>query len=63
MCNPILIGVAIGASVAAIQGGGPKEILIGAAIGGVSGGVAAPAHGLTLIKIDYPDTFDFPIVR
>lgn len=27
------------------------------------GGVAAPAHGLTLIKIDYPDKFDFPIAR
>jgi tRNA pseudouridine38-40 synthase len=27
------------------------------------GGIAAPAHGLTLIKIDYPDKFDFPIVR
>jgi len=27
------------------------------------GGVAAPAHGLTLMKIDYPDKFDLPIAR
>ncbi len=27
------------------------------------GGVAAPAHGLTLMKIDYPDKFDLPITR
>jgi tRNA pseudouridine38-40 synthase len=26
------------------------------------GGVAAPAHGLTLMKIVYPDKFDLPIV-
>jgi len=27
------------------------------------GGVAAPAHGLTLMKIDYPDKFDLPITH
>lgn len=24
------------------------------------GGIAAPAHGLTLIRIDYPQSFDIP---
>ena len=27
------------------------------------GGIAAPAHGLTLIKVDYPSSFDLPIAR
>jgi tRNA pseudouridine38-40 synthase len=24
------------------------------------GGAAAPPHGLTLVKVDYPDEFDLP---
>lgn len=27
------------------------------------GGVAAPAHGLTLVKVDYPQRFDLPVAR
>ncbi len=27
------------------------------------GGIAAPAHGLTLIKVDYPSRYDLPIAR
>ena len=49
MCNPILVGVAIGAAVPAIQGKGFKEIALGAAIGGVSAGYGAGGleQGLT----------------
>mgnify|MGYP003661329395 CR=1 FL=1 len=43
MCNPVLVGMAIGGGMAAIQGGGIEEILIGTVIGGVSAGVMAPA--------------------
>ncbi len=27
------------------------------------GGMAAPAHGLTLIRVDYPEHFDLPVYR
>ncbi len=27
------------------------------------GGIAAPAHGLTLIRVDYPSHYDLPIAR
>ena len=27
------------------------------------GGIAAPAHGLTLISVDYPEHFDLPVYR
>ena len=49
MCNPILIGVAIGAAIPAIQGKGIKEIALGAAIGGVTAGYGAGGleQGLT----------------
>jgi hypothetical protein len=44
MCNPVLVGMAIGAGMSAIQGGGIKEIAIGAAFGAV-GGAAGGALG------------------
>jgi len=43
MCNPVLVGMAIGAGMSAMQGGGIKEIALGAVIGGASAGFAAPA--------------------
>ncbi len=27
------------------------------------GGMSAPAHGLTLIRVDYPEHFDLPVYR
>ncbi len=27
------------------------------------GGIAAPAHGLTLVRVDYPEHFDLPVYR
>ncbi len=27
------------------------------------GGIAAPAHGLTLIRVEYPEHFDLPVYR
>jgi hypothetical protein len=45
MCEPISIGIAIGAGMAAIQGGGPKEILIGAAFGAAGGAAGAGGFG------------------
>ncbi len=27
------------------------------------GGIAAPAHGLTLIRVDYPQSFEIPVAR
>ena len=45
MCEPISIGIAIGAGMAAVQGGGPKEILIGAAFGAAGGAAGAGGFG------------------
>ena len=45
MCDPILIGMAIGGGMAAIQGGGVEEIILGTVIGGVTAGVGAPGGG------------------
>jgi tRNA pseudouridine38-40 synthase len=27
------------------------------------GGIAAPAHGLTLVNVDYPEHYDLPVYR
>ena len=43
MCNPVLVGMAIGGGMAAIQGGDFGDIALGMVIGGVSAGVMAPA--------------------
>ena len=45
MCDPITIGIAIGAGSAAIQGGGLKEIAMGAAFGAAGGALGAGAVG------------------
>ncbi len=45
MCNPVFVGMAIGATVSAVQGGGIKEIAMGAAMGGASAGFGAGAGG------------------
>jgi len=43
MCNPVMVGMAIGAGMSAIQGGDMGDILLGAAIGGATAGMAAPS--------------------
>ena len=45
MCNPVLVGMAIGAGMSAIQGGGIKEIALGAVLGGASAGIASGGVG------------------
>ncbi len=45
MCDPITIGIAIGAGSAAIQGGGFKEIAMGAAFGAAGGALGAGSIG------------------
>ena len=45
MCNPILVGMAIGGGMAAIQGGGIKEIAMGAAFGAAGAGIASGGVG------------------
>ena len=45
MCDPITIGIAIGAGSAAIQGGGFKEIAMGAAFGAAGGAIGAGGVG------------------
>ena len=45
MCDPITIGIAIGAGSAAIQGGGLEEIAMGAAFGAAGGAIGAGGVG------------------
>ena len=45
MCDPITIGIAIGAGSAALQGGGFKEIAMGAAFGAAGGAIGAGGVG------------------
>ena len=45
MCDPITIGIAIGAGSAALQGGGLKEIAMGAAFGAAGGALGAGLGG------------------
>ena len=41
MCNPIAVGVAVGAGSAALQGGDMQDIVMGAAFGAAGAGIAS----------------------
>jgi hypothetical protein len=47
MCNPVLVGAAIGAGMAAVQGGDIEDIAIGGVIGGASAGIGGGSQAFT----------------